>query len=30
LSDFKIDPPSLRAIAVNKEVPVRVDLIRRP
>jgi len=30
LSDFKIDPPSLLAIAVKNEMPVRVDMTWRP
>lgn len=30
LSDFKIDPPSLLAIAVKNEIPVRVDMTWRP
>jgi hypothetical protein len=29
LSDFKIDPPSLLAIAVKNEIPVRVDMTWR-
>ncbi len=30
LSDFKIDPPSLLAIPVKNEMPVRVDITWRP
>jgi hypothetical protein len=30
LSDFKIDPPSLLAVPVKNEMPVRVDLTWRP
>jgi hypothetical protein len=30
LSDFKIEPPSLLAIPVKNEVPIRVDLTWRP
>jgi hypothetical protein len=30
LSDFKIDPPSLLAVPVKNEMPVRVDLSWRP
>ena len=30
LSDFKIDPPSLLAIPVKNEMPVRVDMTWRP
>jgi len=30
LSDFKIDPPSLLAVAVKNEMPVRVDMTWRP
>jgi len=30
LSDFKIDPPSLLAISVKNEMPVRVDMTWRP
>lgn len=30
LSDFKIDPPSLLAIAVKNEIPVRVDMTWHP
>jgi hypothetical protein len=30
LSDFKIDPPSLLAIPVKNEMPVRVEMIWRP
>ncbi len=30
LSDFKIDPPSLLAVAVKNEIPVRVDMTWRP
>jgi hypothetical protein len=30
LSDFKIDPPSLLAIPVKNEMPVRVDTIWHP
>jgi hypothetical protein len=30
LSDFKIDPPSLLAIPVKNEMPVRVDLTWQP
>jgi hypothetical protein len=30
LSDFKIDPPSLLAVPVKNEIPVRVDLTWRP
>ena len=30
LSDFKIDPPSLLAVAVKNEMPVRLDLTWRP
>ena len=30
LSDFKIDPPSLLAVPVKNEVPVRVDITWRP
>ncbi len=30
LSDFKIDPPSLLAIAVKNEIPVRIELTWRP
>jgi hypothetical protein len=30
ISDFKIDPPSLRAVAVKNEIPVRVDMTWRP
>src|SRR6202051_2761788 len=30
LSDFKIDPPSLLAIPVKNEIPVRVDMTWRP
>jgi hypothetical protein len=30
LSDFKIDPPSLLAVPVKNEMPVRVDMIWRP
>jgi hypothetical protein len=29
-SDFKIDPPSLLAIAVKNEIPVRVDMTWQP
>lgn len=29
LSDFKIDPPSLLAISVKNEMPVRVDMTWR-
>jgi hypothetical protein len=30
LSDFKIDPPSLLAIPIKNEMPVRVDMTWRP
>ena len=30
LSDFKIDPPSLLAVSVKNEMPVRVDMTWRP
>lgn len=30
LSDFKIDPPSLLAIPIKNEIPVRVDITWRP
>ena len=30
LSDFKIDPPSLLAVSVKNEIPVRVDMTWRP
>jgi hypothetical protein len=30
LSDFKIDPPSLLAVAIKNEIPVRVDMTWRP
>ena len=30
LSDFKIDPPSLLAVPVKNEMPVRVEMIWRP
>jgi hypothetical protein len=30
LSDFKIDPPSLLAVQVKNEMPVRVDMTWRP
>ncbi len=30
LSDFKIDPPSLLAISVKNEMPVRVDMTWAP
>jgi hypothetical protein len=30
LSDFKIDPPSLLAVPVKNEMPVRVDVTWRP
>ena len=30
LSDFKIDPPSLLAIPVKNEMPVRVEMTWRP
>ncbi len=30
ISDFKIDPPSLLAVAVKNEIPVRVDMTWRP
>jgi YceI-like domain len=30
LSDFKIDPPSLLAVPVKNEIPVRVDITWRP
>jgi hypothetical protein len=30
LSDFKIDPPSLLAIPVKNEIPVRVEMTWRP
>jgi hypothetical protein len=30
LSDFKIDPPSLLAIPVKNEMPVRIDMTWRP
>jgi hypothetical protein len=30
LADFKIDPPSLLAVAVKNEIPVRVDMTWRP
>jgi hypothetical protein len=30
LKDFKIDPPSLLAIAVKNEIPVRVEMTWRP
>jgi hypothetical protein len=30
LSDFKIDPPSLLAVAVKNEMPVRVEMTWRP
>jgi len=30
LTDFKIDPPSLLAIPVKNEIPVRVDMTWRP
>jgi len=30
LSDFKIDPPSLLAVPVKDEIPVRVDMTWRP
>jgi hypothetical protein len=30
LSDFKIDPPSLLAIPVKNEMPVRIDMIWQP
>jgi len=30
LSDFKIDPPSLLAVPVKHEIPVRVDMTWRP
>jgi hypothetical protein len=30
LSDFKIDPPSLLAVAVKNEIPVRLDMTWRP
>ena len=30
LSDFKIDPPSLLALPVKNEIPVRVEMKWRP
>ena len=30
VSDFKIDPPKLLAIAIKNEIPVRVDMTWRP
>jgi len=30
LADFKIDPPSLLAVAVKNEIPVRVEMTWRP
>jgi hypothetical protein len=30
LTDFKIDPPSLLAVPVKNEIPLRVDMIWRP
>ena len=30
LTDFKIDPPSLLALAVKNETPVRVEMTWRP
>jgi hypothetical protein len=30
LSDFKIDPPSLLALPVKNEIPVRVEMTWRP
>jgi hypothetical protein len=30
LSDFKIDPPSLLAVPVKNEMPVRVEMAWRP
>jgi hypothetical protein len=30
ISDFKIDPPSLLAVPVKNEIPVRVDMTWRP
>ena len=30
LSDFKIDPPSLLAVPVKNEIPVRLDMTWRP
>jgi hypothetical protein len=30
LADFKIDPPSLLAVPVKNEMPVRVDMTWRP
>jgi hypothetical protein len=30
LSDFKIDPPSLLAVPVKNEMPVRVEMTWRP
>jgi YceI-like domain len=30
LSDFKVDPPSLLAVAVKNEMPVRVEMTWRP
>jgi hypothetical protein len=30
LSDFKIDPPSLLAVAVKNEMPIRVEMTWRP
>jgi hypothetical protein len=30
LSDFKIDPPSLLAIPVKNEIPVRIEMTWRP
>jgi hypothetical protein len=30
LADFKIDPPSLLAVSVKNEIPVRVDMTWRP
>ena len=30
LTDFKIDPPSLLAVAVKNEIPVRVEMTWRP
>jgi hypothetical protein len=30
VSDFKIDPPSLLAIPIKNDIPIRVDMIWRP
>jgi hypothetical protein len=30
LADFKIDPPSLLAVAVKNEIPVKVEMTWRP